>query len=189
MGREYLADKPTLDEVNSKVGASSDAESGTSLFAKINSLLSTLANHVAAWTSTRAAKIDTIDTNAAKLSNTTYGLEALKGYVDEVENLLKNGTYGLSALKVAAGGSVIKSVQRGIMTFEKDSTSVSTTIKSVDINKAFVIYTGAYNEQDSNSYYYDSILTLDNATTITAKRADTGNYPGVKVPYQVIEFA
>ena len=48
MGREYLADKDTLDEVNSKVGATEDTASSTSLFAKINSLLSTLANHVAA---------------------------------------------------------------------------------------------------------------------------------------------
>lgn len=171
-GRTHIADKETLDEVNSKVGASSDATSGTSLFAKINRLLTTLANHVAAWTSTRAAKIDAIDTNAAKLSNTTYGLEALKGYVDEVESLLKNGTYGLSALKAAAGGSVIKSIQRGVITIAVSTISASATISQVDTSKAVVLYGGSAGgptgDGSTTTANSNVQLSLTNGTTITA---------------------
>lgn len=61
MSKEYIADKETLDELNQKLGVNTDAASGTSLFAKVNSLLNTVANHVAAWTSARAAKLDNLD--------------------------------------------------------------------------------------------------------------------------------
>ena len=63
MPRVYLADKDTLDNVNDKVGTSSDTASSapTTLFAGIKSLISTLATHVANWTAARAAKIDNLD--------------------------------------------------------------------------------------------------------------------------------
>lgn len=63
MPRVYLADKDTLDNVNDKVGTSSDTASSapTTLFAGIKSLISTLATHVANWTEARAAKIDKLD--------------------------------------------------------------------------------------------------------------------------------
>lgn len=77
----FLADKETLDTVNrnlsdvhSRVGTTTDtggtATAGT-LFGKINAIISSIAAHVASWTAARAAKIDTIDTNAAAASAQT----------------------------------------------------------------------------------------------------------------------
>lgn len=57
MGRTYLADKETLDNVNTKVGSNGDSNT-TSLFGKLNALLTS-------WTSARAAKVDTIATDAS----------------------------------------------------------------------------------------------------------------------------
>lgn len=60
----YIADKETLDAVNTKAGATSDA-GGTatagSIFAKLNALINSIATHVAAWTAARAAKMDNLD--------------------------------------------------------------------------------------------------------------------------------
>ena len=57
----YLADKQTLDAVNTKVGATTDtggsANAGT-LMGKLNALISSLLNHVANWTAARAANLD-----------------------------------------------------------------------------------------------------------------------------------
>lgn len=60
----YIADKITLDSVNTKVGSSGDTGATTttgSLFAKINSLTSRVAAFVANWTEARAAKVDNLD--------------------------------------------------------------------------------------------------------------------------------
>lgn len=107
MGREYLADKPTLDEVNSKVGTTGDAASGTSLFAKVNNLLNTLANHAAAWTSARAAKMDNLDAAISSRAPASTALSTAQwtntraGYLDK----LNNATYGLEAIKNAIGAA------------------------------------------------------------------------------------
>lgn len=66
MARFYLADKETLDTVNTNIGATSDTNGTTvtgSLFGKLNALLTM-------WTSARAAKIDStaVDAAAAKTS-------------------------------------------------------------------------------------------------------------------------
>lgn len=107
MAKEYLADKPTLDEVNSKVGTTGDAASGTSLFAKVNNLLNTLANHVAAWTSARAAKMDNLDAAISSRAPASTALSTAQwtntraGYLDK----LNNATYGLEAIKNTIGAA------------------------------------------------------------------------------------
>ena len=75
----YLADKQTLDEVNSKVGATNNtggsATAGT-LFGKLNAIISSIATHVANWTAARAANLDAAvssrqsESNAASRYNT-----------------------------------------------------------------------------------------------------------------------
>ena len=107
MAKEYIADKPTLDEVNSKVGTTGDAASGTSLFAKVNNLLNTLANHAAAWTSARAAKMDNLDAAISSRAPASTALSTAQwtntraGYLDK----LNNATYGLEAIKNAIGAA------------------------------------------------------------------------------------
>lgn len=57
----FLADKKTLDEVNTKVGATTDpggTATAGSLMGKLNALISSLFNHVSNWTAARAANLD-----------------------------------------------------------------------------------------------------------------------------------
>lgn len=66
MGRTYLADKETLDNVNTNIGNTGDTNGTTvtgSIFGKLNVLLSL-------WTSARAAKVDSTsaDASSAKTS-------------------------------------------------------------------------------------------------------------------------
>lgn len=67
----YLADKQTLDSVNttvsaiqSRVGTTTDtggsATAGT-VMGKLNALISSFASHIASWTAARAAKVDNMD--------------------------------------------------------------------------------------------------------------------------------
>ena len=94
-----------------------------------------------------------------------------------------------SALQ-SGGVSVVKSIQRGIIKIDK-VTSASATIKSVNTNKAVVIYTGCNLMYPPGAFEYTPYLTLTNSTTVTATRYDAGaNYDWhtTIVPYQVIEF-
>ncbi len=151
MNRIYLPDKQTLDDVNAKVGTANDTPSSTpmSLFSGIKQLLSSLTAHINNWTAARAGKIDTIDTNAARLTATRAE------YIDK----LNNGTYGLQAIKNevtaaknAAGGSAIKSVQRGVLTIAASSYEGTATLaQSVNMSKAVVLYGGSINGNNNNS--------------------------------------
>ena len=83
----YIADKQTLDDVNSKVGATGNtggtASAGT-IFGKLNAIISNIAAHVAAWTAARAAKVDNLD---AKVSSLQSEQNAYDRY-----NILHNNT-------------------------------------------------------------------------------------------------
>lgn len=60
----FIADKQTLDDVNSKVGSTGNtggtASEGT-IFGKLNAIISSIASFVANWTAARAAKVDNLD--------------------------------------------------------------------------------------------------------------------------------
>ena len=60
----YIADKQTLDDVHSKIGATNNtggtASAGT-IFGKLNAIISSIASFVANWTTARAAKVDNLD--------------------------------------------------------------------------------------------------------------------------------
>lgn len=76
----YIADKQTLDEMNTKVGSTGNtggtASAGT-LFAKLNAIISSIASHVANWTAARAAKVDNLD---ATISSRQSEANALSRY-------------------------------------------------------------------------------------------------------------
>lgn len=93
----------------------------------------------------------------------------------------------MSTLSQFVGGSPIKSIQRGTITFDGSNTSVSATISSVDTTKTFLSYLG----YQANSSFTDirtnaTRLSLVNATTVTAtKEYATGT---TVVSYEVIEY-
>lgn len=83
----YIADKQTLDDVNSKVGQTGNtggtASAGT-IFGKLNAIISSIASFVANWTAARAAKVDNLD---AKVSTRQSEQNAYDRY-----NILNNNT-------------------------------------------------------------------------------------------------
>lgn len=91
--------------------------------------------------------------------------------------------------KLNATVTCVKSVQRGIITIESNSSSGYASISSVNLSKAIVIYGGSTVGNSSNNYsvYWDVRLVLT-STNVMAYRAS--NYSvSVTVPFQVIEFA
>lgn len=180
----------TVDEINSKIGSSGDASSLASVFAKLNSLIATLGDHVAAWTAARAAKMDNLD---AKISTRAPASTALStaqwtntraGYLDKLN----------SGVPITSMPSVIKSVQRGIITIPANSKEASATLtQSVNLNKAVVLYGGAigggYIHGSSGiPGDWDARLVLAAANKVTVTRAYASSYTAT-VPYQVLEFA
>ena len=81
-----------------------------------------------------------------------------------------------------AGGSNIKSIQRGTVLFSATSTAVAIT--AVDINKSIVIMQ-VYSAGANSTQIALVGATLTNATTITFEKNLAGN---VDVSWQVVEF-
>ncbi len=178
-GKNHIADKETLDAVNGKVGSSGDGISGTSLFAKINKLLGAVADHVAEWTSARAANIDNLDAaisgrapaNTA-LSNAVW-TNTRAGYLDKLN----------SGVAVASlSGKIIKSVQRGIGVGD-------ITISAVNLQKSLLIISGSSAKDEGGKTSPEPAWgRIVNSTTIRLACSNyTSSYPGL-VPWQVIEF-
>ena len=75
--KTFIADKETLDSVNSKVGATNNtggSASAGSVFAKLNAIISSIATHVASWTAARATKVDNLDTTVSSRQSETNAL-------------------------------------------------------------------------------------------------------------------
>lgn len=113
-GEVNIADKETQDEIKNSIGNTNES-GGTSLtgsiFAKLNKIL-------ADWTSVRAAKIDTIDTNSATASTkateaANYGSE-IKTQVAVNNTPSKTGTLSQKATQIINDLATVKTaVEKG----------------------------------------------------------------------------
>lgn len=87
--------------------------------------------------------------------------------------------------------SMVKSVQRGVITIADTNTSASATISTVDVNKSVVLFSGFSASTTTTSVNGLTRtfprLELTNSTTVTATNLGDGS--GAVVPYQVIEYA
>lgn len=100
MGIIKIADKPTLDNVNTKVGATGDSGASSSagtLFGKLNKIISDITSFVGNWTATRAGYIDNIRSYTIT-DNTASKTGVLSAKLSYIISLLENTTYGLSAI-------------------------------------------------------------------------------------------
>lgn len=92
------------------------------------------------------------------------------------------------------GGSIsmIKSVQRGIITIAASATEGTATLaQAVNMSKAVVLFGGSiYGAGNGSSYsgYWDARLVLSANNKVNASRAYSASYTAI-VPYQVLEFA
>ena len=115
--------------------------------------------------------------------STAQWTNARAGYLDKLN----------SGVPITSMPSVIKSVQRGIITIPANSKEASATLtQSVNLNKAVVLYGGSIYDggSTSNDYpgYWDARLVLAAANKVTVTRAYGASYTAI-VPYQVLEFA
>jgi hypothetical protein len=82
-------------------------------------------------------------------------------------------------------GSVIKSIQRGLITISGAATSATATLSpAVTTSKAMLMNLGS-NAVDFD-VRYQARLTLTNSTTVTATRVGTGT--DTFVSWQVVEY-
>lgn len=126
----YIADKQTLDDVNSKVGATGNtggtATAGT-IFGKLNAIISSIASFVANWTAARAAKVDNLD---AKVSTRQSEQNAYDRY-----NILNNNT-GVNNTASATGTL---------------SQKLSHTINTVNTRQSEADAASRYNQLNTNT--------------------------------------
>ena len=84
------------------------------------------------------------------------------------------------------GSSLVRSVQRGVITYNS-ATQATATITAVDVNNSIVIWLG----QDNGGVCQDDTgrmrIDLNSATTVRATRQSNNAY-GSSVSFEVIEF-
>ena len=126
------------------------------------------------------AKISTRAPANTALSNAVW-TNTRAGYLDKLN----------SGVPITSMPSVIKSVQRGIITIPGESKEASATLtQSVNLNKAVVLYGGSIcaGRTGDGPGLWDARLVLAAANNVTVTRAYASSYAAT-VPYQVLEFA
>lgn len=190
-----VAKEASVQAVNTKVGASTDTPSNTptTMFSGIKSLISWFTN---VWTTTRATKLDSIQTTLNTPDGNTLGawLNYLQTTSQSSINLLNNATYGLNAIKTAlASGGSIKSVQRGICdTYgSKSNVDLVVNINAVNMNKSIILVNGFHMvySNSSDNLVYNPIATFVNSTQLAVRRSEVNSsYYVWTAVWQVIEF-
>ncbi len=94
--------------------------------------------------------------------------EVIVGWCENV-NTVNLPTLMQSAFQ-SGGVSVVKSVQRGVITIPGGTKSANATISNVNMDKAVVLYTGFTSDSTTPYSKVNPYLTLSNSTTVTATR-------------------
>lgn len=90
----------------------------------------------------------------------------------------------------SGGGSNIRSVQRGTVTFSTTDVTKTISINNVDLTKAIVLIEFSYTNTPAYAYYGGVSGVLSGATELLLSRFTpvTGTRATLKVSWQVIEF-
>ena len=87
--------------------------------------------------------------------------------------------------------SMVKGVQRGVISISANDTSKTATINAVNTSKAVVLFGGydtdATSSNGAQPKYNHLKLVLTNSTTVTASRTASG-HTNLTIPYQVVEY-
>lgn len=173
----YLADKKTLDEVNTKVGATTDP-SGTatagSLMGKLNALISSLLNHVSNWTAARAENLDAAISTRESEASASSRFNALITTTATNNNPSATGTLSqklskvldeLSAVKASAASNTKRLTAKKVMA----NIPSKTTVTLVDIQGAGVFYTGYIT---ANNAGCKITITIDGTPHVVSNNID-----------------
>jgi len=86
-------------------------------------------------------------------------------------------------------GSGVKSVQRGLIAWQDSNLNATATIAAVNMAKSVCFFGGSTTISNSS---FMALVSLTNATTVTATRSQSGNYsdPGflTRVSFTVVEY-
>lgn len=119
--------------------------------------------------------------NGSNVDKILFGEHNTALLATTIQNLIQGGSI-----------SMIKSVQRGIITIAASATEGTATLaQAVNMSKAIVLFGGSINGSGiSSSYsnYWDARLVLSANNKVKAARARSADYTAI-VPYQVLEFA
>lgn len=188
MSKEYIADKATLDNVNSIVSALNnrwpDARAG-----KVDNIQAVLntpdGNTLAAW-------IQSISNSAANAYNKANEANnnAANAYQEAIN--AKNEAYNAKVeainAKNAAGGSVVKSVQRGVSNVAAGGEQI-VNINAVNMNKAIlIITTTALGGGTSLAALYAYLKSSTQIGVISSYTYNGSTYQSQPMHWQVIEF-
>ena len=102
-----------------------------------------------------------------------------------MNGLLNQALLSNAGLSGIAGGAIIKTVQRGLIT-EMPSTSLEITIPDVDIDKSVLLVT---NFRGGNAYWNQILGELTASNKITLSRYDATATTGLQLGWQLLEFS
>ncbi len=157
-----------IQEVNIKIGETTDDSTKSTIFGGLGKLHSYL-----------SATIKPI-------------LDTIKGYTDTIETTQNNHTTTLSTINTnvntiksnTTNTSAIKSVQRGLYLKQSGPTTWDIPISSVNVNKSTIKLNGF--KTQGNSWYQMPYLYLASATKIEG--ASYGNGGEMVISWEVIEY-
>lgn len=109
--------------------------------------------------------------------------------VDTLKADVATARQEIAAVQTTAAGSVVKSVQRGVIVLSVNDSVKAATISAVDMNKAELRLLGVY-QSDPNASNGWAALELTNATTVQARRNSAGGQVGyqVFVSFELTEY-
>lgn len=85
--------------------------------------------------------------------------------------------------------SMLRSIERGLITLAPGSLTATATITSVDPNTSELVYLGgAYSGSETNNARMRARIALTNATTITATRTDNGGVDNLVVQFEIRQY-
>ena len=176
-----------ITSVDSKIGTTTDT-GGTSsaggIFAKLNKLLTD-------WTTTRASRIDSIYsyTQTSTTSSSTGTLSQKLNYIRTLIGASSDsGTTTLfGLLKGLSSKGSVKSVQRGVITF--DEREINIPLSSINTSKTIVLINGSIMEHSTSNIVNPIIYNLISTNLTLAVPLETyGPSAAYRVSWQVIEF-
>ena len=155
------------------------------------------------WTSTRAGYVDRIDTTVSSRADGSIWNSTRAGYIDTMigridasissrSTLTANDVWGAETRTVTGIPTVINSIQRGAVTFGRDS-SGNITISSVNLSKSMLIISCKSGMAYSTDFVSTNVAGgyLSSSTNIAWSSGDlsSGGAPSLGTMYwQVIEF-